>query len=416
MDARARILVIDDDQDMCAACQRILSRQGLLVDTATRGEEGLRRIESDGYDVVLLDVMMPDANGIDLLAPIRARDPHLVCVVVTCLATTDVAVRAIKEGAYDFITKPFTPDDLLLVVRQALERRHLAKEAERLARIEEEAKRLAEEKARLEAVDHTRIECIRLITHELRAPIAAIQSYLNLILEGIVPQEQLMTVIAKAELRARQQLELIADLLEWSRVKEAPMPKEAGLSRLDTALEDVVEQFEAQAAEKHLQLGVEVSGDIPPVRAGPEALKSVWTNLVGNAIKYTPDGGSVQIRLACHDGHVVGQVSDSGIGIPEEARPRLFTEFFRAKNAKAFCKQGTGLGLAIVRQIIEGAGGRIEVDSEVGRGTVVTFTLPLADAEPLAERPADGCPKCFALGRAVARAQRRAGRADPARR
>ncbi len=378
----ARILVIDDDPDMCEACQRILGRQGLIVELTTSGREGLAKVQSDGYDLVLVDVMMPDVNGIDLLEPIRAHDPEIVCVVITCCSTVDIAVRAIKQGAYDFITKPFTPDDLLLVVRQGLERRQLALEAARLHYIEAEAKHLAEEKSRLEAIDRARTECIRLITHELRAPIAAIQSYLNLILDGCVPPEKVVEVVAKAEARARQQLDLIADLLELSQVKEKPVCSTVPLCDVAEILREVVEELETQAAVKQLQVELSIADDVPPVRILADQLRSIWTNLIGNAIKYTPEGGRVDIVLRREDGWVRGEVRDTGIGIPADAQARLFTEFFRAKNAKAFCPQGTGLGLAIVRNIVEAAGGRITVESQVGQGTTFRVVLPTpADSE-----------------------------------
>jgi signal transduction histidine kinase len=114
------------------------------------------------------------------------------------------------------------------------------------------------------------------------------------------------------------------------------------------------------------------------VLAGADQLKSVWSNLIGNAIKYTPVGGRVQVSLSHGGDQLVGQVRDTGIGISAEAQARLFTEFFRAENAKAFSRQGTGLGLTIVKRIVEDAGGRIWVESEPGKGTTFTFTLPVA--------------------------------------
>lgn len=380
MNQPAKILVIDDELGMREGCKRALTPHGFMVDAAESGTEGLRKIRADGYDLVLLDVMMPDINGIDLLEPIHAHDPEIVCVIITGYATVEMAVRAIKEGAYDFITKPFTSDDLLLVINRGLERRRLSLEAKRLQSVEAEARRLAEEKARLEAIDQAKTEFIRMVTHELRAPIAAIQSYLKLILEGFVPPEKQREVIEKAEARARQQLALIADLLELGQLKEAKARYQEVLVSVDDVLQEVAGQFDGQAAQKNLQLKVNIAHNLPPVRAVPDQIKSVWTNLISNAIKYTPDGGTVEVSLYCDDGQVIGQVRDTGIGIPDEAKERLFTEFFRAKNAKAFNREGTGLGLAIIKRIIENAGGHIWVESEVGKGSTFTFVLPVAES------------------------------------
>src|SRR5512136_3021394 len=126
-----RILVIDDELGICQAIQRALHPTGYKVDTTTSGEDGLKKIKESGYDLVLLDVMMPGVSGIDLIASIHEYDPEIVCVIITGYATVELAVRAIKHGAYDFLTKPFSVDDLLLAVSQGLERRRLSLESKR---------------------------------------------------------------------------------------------------------------------------------------------------------------------------------------------------------------------------------------------------------------------------------------------
>jgi signal transduction histidine kinase len=108
-----------------------------------------------------------------------------------------------------------------------------------------------------------------------------------------------------------------------------------------------------------------------------DQVKSVWSNLLSNAIKYTPEGGQIRVLLRRADSYLLGQISDTGIGIPDEAKSQLFNEFFRARNAKELNITGTGLGLAIVKQIVEGAGGNIWFESQVGRGTIFSFTLPI---------------------------------------
>lgn len=395
MNPPAKILVIDDELGIREGCKRALLPQGFIVDVAENGEEGLQKVRSDHYDLVLIDVMMPGVSGIDLLAPIHEVDPETVCIIITGYATVELAVRAIKQGAYDFITKPFTFDDLMLAVNQGLERRRLSLEAKRLQGVEAEARRLAEEKARLEEIDRAKRAYVRQVTHELRAPIAAIQSYLRLILEGYVPPERLHDIVQRAEFRAQEQLNLIADLLELSRIQEVQAREAPVLVQMEDLLRQVLEQVAAQAQEKKQQLQATIASDLPPVRAVPDQIKSVCTNLIGNAIKYTPEGG--QIRVDCAPWQASGdeaqktdlrpgarylrlRVSDTGIGIPPQAQQRLFTEFFRAENAKRFTRQGTGLGLAIVKQIVEATGGRIWVESEVEKGSTFTVVLPAAEA------------------------------------
>ncbi len=372
----ARLLVIDDEFGIREGCRRVLSPQGYTVDVAANAAEGFACLQSGQYDLVLLDVMMPDMNGLHLLGHIREHDPEIVCIVITGYATIQMAVTAIKQGAYDFLTKPFGVDDLLLVVERGLEHRRLLQEQRRLREMEAEAARLAAEKSKLEEINRAKTAFIRLVTHELQAPIAAIDSYLRLILDGFVPPEQQREILARAEARAQEQMALIADLLEFGRLRDGQRSGRIRAVRLDVLLRRLLDTFQNQAAQKGIILEAIIPEEVAPVRGVMTEFKSVWTNLIGNAIKYTPAGGHVTVRVWSEGDQVIGQVSDTGIGIPAEALGKLFQEFYRADNAKAVAAHGTGLGLAITRQIIESSGGRIEVASELGRGTVFTFYLP----------------------------------------
>jgi signal transduction histidine kinase len=376
---QARILVIDDETGIREGCRRALTPQGHFVDTAENGQEALQRVRAGNFDLALIDVMMPDISGIDLIASIHQHDPEIVCVIITGYATVELAVRAIKQGAYDFLTKPFTTDDLLLVVDQGLERRRLSLETRRLQAIEAQAKQLAEEKARLEELDRAKVAFIRLVTHELQAPISAISTYLDLILNEYIPPEQQREYLERSQERAKEQLDLIADLLEFGRLKEAKSTGVPEIVQVDQVLRMVIDGLESQAHEKKLVIDTDIAPGLGPVFMPAGQVKSVWTNLVSNAIKYTPENGSIAILLCQQDKEVLGQVKDTGIGIPEEAKASLFTEFFRAKNAKDLNLPGTGLGLAIVKQIIENAGGRIWVESEVGKGSTFSFVLPVIE-------------------------------------
>ena len=382
--ASGRILVIDDEPGIREGCRRVLGAQGFQVDVAEDGQTGLRKVQEGGLDLVLLDVMMPGVSGIDLIAPIHAHDPEIVCVIITGYGNVELAVEAIRQGAYDFINKPFTADDLVLRVKQGVERRRLSLESRRCLLVEQESRQLNEEKAHLEEINRAKTSFVRLVTHELRAPIAAIQSYLRLILDGYVPPEREREIIGRAEIRAQEQLALISDLLEFSRLQDGRVSDKASMANLGDILRDVVQQFEGQASQKNQQLDVSISCSLPPVRVMSDQFKSVWVNLISNALKYTPAGGAISVRLVCHDDDIIGEVTDTGIGIPAEAQEHLFDEFFRAPNAKAITEQGTGLGLAIVKQVIERSGGSISFVSEEGKGTTFRFTLPVVDSSLLA--------------------------------
>jgi two-component system sensor histidine kinase/response regulator len=378
------ILVIDDEIGICEGVKRALTPQGFRVETALNGDAGLKIITAGGIGLVLLDVMMPGTSGIDLMASIHQQDAEIVCIIITGYATVELAVHAIKQGAYDFLTKPFSVDDLLMTVNQGLERRRLSLEAQRAQKIEAERQRLVEESARLEELAQAKQQFIRLVTHELQAPVNAIEYYLNLILEGYVPEEKMTDTLRKCIVRAQEERALIADLLELGNIQvlgeqEHPVPVQ-----LEDALQQVLETFQEQASQKKIDLTVAIDPDLPPVTGILDQFKSLWSNLISNALKYTPERGKVTVNLRLNRGvsgqglSLIGEVNDNGIGIPTEDQPQLFTEFFRAKNAKALNIPGTGLGLVIARKVVEAAGGHILVTSTPGTSTTFSFILPVA--------------------------------------
>jgi len=384
-----RVLVIDDEPGIRQGCQRALSSQEFRVDTAANGEEGLQLIRQHLYDLVLIDVMMPGINGIELISLIHEQDPDTVCLVITGYATVELAVSAIKEGAYDFLTKPFTTDELLLAVNQGLEHRHLRKESQRLQFVELEARRLEAERLRLEELDRSKAAFIRLVTHELKSPVNAIITYLDLIQGGYIESQEIPKYLSRCQERAQEVLELISDLLRYGRMKELHAEGQVEPVNVGEILEQVIRQYEPEAQEKGIGLTIQISPDLQPVQSTVDEVQCLWSNLLSNALKYTMEGGKIDVSLqkagasreVSHQvmPQLVGQVRDTGIGIPEEEQNRLFSEFFRARNAKSLNIAGTGLGLAIVRQIVEKMGGEISVESELNRGTCFTFRLPISE-------------------------------------
>jgi signal transduction histidine kinase len=370
------ILVIDDEANICEGIKRALRPEGFHVDSASSGQEGLQKVREGGFGLVLVDVMMADISGIDLIPAIHEHDPNIACIVITGYATVELAIRAIKQGAYNFLTKPFSVDELTLAINQGIEHQQLMLESKRLLAAESESRRLADEKKRLEELDKAKKMFFRLMTHELQAPLSAIQSYLQLMLEEYLTPEQHKDILQRCIIRLEEEKKLIGDLMELGRLQAiGPAPDTAPV-QLGELLRQVVDELGSQAGQKNLRLTVKIEEDVPTVNGSPKLFKSLWENLLGNAIKYTLPGGEVSADLRLKNGQVVGEVRDTGIGIPAEEQGHLFEEFFRATNAKSMKLRGTGLGLAIVKRVVDDAGGRIRVESVEGKGATFTFTLP----------------------------------------
>jgi len=322
---------------------------------------------------------MPGMSGLEMWQQAQQLDPDLICVIITGYATVELAMQAIREGAHDFIAKPFTSELLLQVINRQLERRQLRREAERVQALQEEARELARAKAELEKLEAVEGRFMLTMVHILRAPVAMLKNSIQLIRKGYVPPEEQPALLERAEQRAGELLTTLDELLILAYLKES-----VGLTKAETvSMADVLEGVLATSKGQADQQGVTVTADVadrPHVTANPDHVKTLWTHLLSNAIRHTPAGGqvTVSLRMNREQGQVIGAVSDTGIGIAVEDIPRIFEEFYRTEEAKAMQETGTGLGLPIVQQVVEMYGGTIEVESVVGQGSTFRFTLPLA--------------------------------------
>jgi signal transduction histidine kinase len=232
------------------------------------------------------------------------------------------------------------------------------------------------------AMSHERTWFMMKVAHNLRAPLAGMLSILEVVRDGYLGpiNDNQNEYLRRLDRRARTMLALVNELMALSRNRQRREAEPAAATELSVLARRVQRTFQDKAAEKRIGFQVNLPPDLPDVRGRLETVEQMLENLVSNAIKYTPADGSVEVRFARANGTVRIEVSDTGIGIPTEDRAKLFTEFFRAENAKAMEEVGTGLGLAIVKDIVDQLGGRIFMESEQGVGTIFVVHLPIAPA------------------------------------
>lgn len=378
MEEKGRILVIDDELGIREGCRRALVPEGYQVDIAATINEGQQKIKEGKYDLVLLDVMMPDGSGIEMLQHIRRKDPEIVCVIITGYATVELAVSAIKKGAYDFISKPFTADLLQLTVSQGMERRRLIQDTHRLKEVEKEAEQLTLAKEEMERLDRFKSAFMLIVAHELRSPVGGAQSLIRTLIRGLAGEvnEKQKDILRRIDNRMDILMELINDLLSLAASKTAESDQSLVDVDLLGMLNKTVEHFRIEAESKGINLEFRTGDRKPVVQATEDGVEKILRNLIGNAVKYTPSGGQVRVNAIESDHQIRIDVTDTGIGIPEEDLQRIGEEFFRAKNAKKSEIQGTGLGLSIVKQYIDKFGGDMNVVSEIGKGTTFSVSFP----------------------------------------
>jgi two-component system sensor histidine kinase/response regulator len=351
------VVVIDDDYAMRLSCRKILSKLGFHVETFENGAQGLESVASLKPALVVVDLKMPGISGMDVIPRVREIDRDIIIIVITGYATIDTAVEAMKSGAYDFLPKPFSPEELRLIVHRGLDRRKLALRSKRAEMERELLKR----------------RFVSFVSHQLKTPLVAIHQYLGVLKyldNGADPKR--IEWFDRCLARTEEMQALVHDWLTLAKLEGQCLAQR----RLRVDLKEIVTAVLAAQAEPAASRNVTLESRLPEcdcaVRGDPNCVSVLVENLVVNAIKYNKPGGSVTVSAEAADGEVELAVSDTGIGIPEQYRERLFDEFFRVGDGE---DGGTGLGLAICRKVATELGGGIRVESEVGAGS--TFRVRL---------------------------------------
>ncbi|HZQ81474.1 MAG TPA: ATP-binding protein [Gaiellaceae bacterium] len=358
---RDRVVVVDDNEDMKDYIVRLLERHW-RVDAYRNGLDALAAIRLDPPTLVVTDVMMPGLDGFGLLQALR-DDPATAAIpviVVSARAGEDSSVEGLDLGADDYLTKPFSARELVARVRANLE----------LARLRAEA-------GRLSALEEVRSRVITTVSHELRTPVTAIYGAARTLQrEDVLDPETRRELQAVIGVESERLARITSEILTTESLAAGLVPLERAPFDVRDVLTEAIRAAEARRAD-----GIEFELDLPdePVVVDTDRtrLQQVITNLLDNAIKYSPEGGDVLTSLAVVDGSATIVVADHGIGVPDDLRERLFERFYRVDPELTRGVSGSGLGLYICRQIMEALGGRIAVAANAPQGTRFTVSLPL---------------------------------------
>ena len=364
-----RVLVIDDEAGMRVGASRVLDGfQVALPDTdenvrmevalAESGEEGLEKMETSKFDIVLLDHKLPGMSGLDVLERLNQRRDDALVIMITAYASLDVAVSATKRGAFDFLAKPFTPEELRDAVRKAA-RHHI---------LRWQARKLAQEKRQV------RFQFLSVLVHELKAPLVAVEGYLRLLQEGADP-ETAARAVDRSLVRLDGMRKLIVDLLDLTRIESGQKAREFASVDLVEVARAAIETALPAAQERSIALELHAPDPVV-MQADRGEIEIMLNNLVSNAVKYNRDGGRVDVTVSDGPAGVTMVVKDTGIGMTKEETAKLFGEFVRIKNAKTRNILGSGLGLSILRKLATLYGGDVTVVSQPDVGTTFTVHLP----------------------------------------
>ena len=362
MDTIPKILIIDDEEIVIDSCTHILANSGYQIATARNGTLGLELLQQENPDLVFVDLKMPGISGMDVLEKIQEFDSTIVTVVITGFATVSSAVEAMKKGAYDFLPKPFTPDEMRLIARRALDKRALVLETIALRR---EKEMLREQFAAI-------------VSHEIKSPLGAVQQNLFALdsdLSDKLSDEQ-KEKIKRLQNRIKDLIKLVNTWLRAISVDISSIREGFAPLSISDALAKALENVESHSVRKDIHIETKIKEPIETINGNEVTLVEAFVNIIGNALKYTHMGGQISINAMKENDQILVEIKDSGVGISREDLPHIFDDFY-VGITKPEGERRSGVGLAITKRIIEAHDGSITVESELGSGSTFTVRLPV---------------------------------------
>ena len=371
------ILVVDDVQQNIQVVGTMLREAGYSIMPATNGAAALQRVQKKLPDLILLDLMMPEMDGLEVCRRLKADPAAQPIPIIFLTASNEMShlVQGLEAGAVDYVTKPFNPPELLARVRTHLELKHAR---DTIVRYGQELSRLNEEKN----------EFMGIAAHDLRNPLGAITGYAEIILEeaaSLQPapperferaRQEMTECASRINETSRRMAEMVQNLLDANRIERGEMQLNLAPTDLGPALKSVVETQRPHATAKQQAIHLETPATPAMALVDRSVTVQVLENLLSNAVKYSPPGKNIFVRLKQSTDTVRCEVQDEGPGLSAEDQKRLFGKFARLSAKPTGGEHSTGLGLSIVKKMVEAMNGRVWCESELGKGATFVVQFP----------------------------------------
>jgi signal transduction histidine kinase len=431
--ATGSLLVVDDEESVAVTMGAILELDGYRVAISTSGADAFRKLHESEFDLVLTDLRLDDADGLTIVSEIGRVHPDTISIILTGYASLESAINALREGAYDYLIKPCDVDELRAVVARGIERRQLGVQlrahvaelqqanttiyrmnAELQDRVDQATAELQERMAelarandeiaslyrdaqsnveRLRQLDRLKSRFLSMASHELKTPLTSVSGLSQVLLRRMRRRleqgppgaeewgDEQRGHVERLEVLNSQTARLgrlIDELLDVSRIESGKLDFRWAPLNLAVMVQEVAARLQLTTASHEIQVDLDSVTD--PVMADRDHLEQVLDNLLANAIKFSPGGGTIRVALRAAPDGVVLSVSDAGVGIPPEQLEAIFGLFYQAEDPVSRRTGGMGLGLYISKEIVTRHGGRIWADSAPNEGSTFSVALPRAPA------------------------------------
>ena len=382
MNKETQALFVDDEESIVDGMQRLFNKEPYGVVATTDIEHARKTLAQGTIKVIVCDHRMPVMLGVKFLGEVKAKYPDVIRILFTGYTDFPMVEEAINQGEiYRFISKPWKTTELLVAVRQAIAHYDLVEENKELF---EETKRRTEE---LEITNKKLIDMYKIqreftstVSHELRTPLASIKTGVDLVFKrmagDINPQQE--EVLSRAQKSVEHLQRLVSDILDLTKIESGKMQMDFKIQGINEVIEEVIYTQQDVAKSRGLYLKAELDPQLSKAPFDKDRIIQVLNNLISNAIKFTKHGGiTIKTEDKSANNHIIISVIDTGKGIAESDFQKLFQKFQQLEPAEKNEKGGSGLGLAICKEIVLRHGGRITVESTLGKGSTFSFVLPI---------------------------------------
>ena len=372
--ANLNLLIVDDEPGIRSGIRRILANFSVdfpflkeefvfTIEEAESGEDAIKIIDNNSIDIVLLDNKLPGMDGIEVLEYINKKQYDCSVMMITSYASLDLAIKATNNGAYNFVPKPFTPQELKTSIEGITKNLYLRRMTKQLNTVGKQI----------------RFQFLSVLSHELKSPINAIEGYLHIMEERQVGNnlDDYEMMIQRSLERIRGMRSLIMDMLDLTRLESGKKARDVKKLDLVELMKISKDTMSPMAIQKNIKIFINSNSPKINLIGDQQEIEIIFNNLVSNAVKYNKENGEVNCNLEEEESSIRISVSDTGIGMSEEDIPKLFHDFVRIKNEKTKAISGTGLGLSIMKKIVEEVyHGSVQVESVVDQGTTFTVVIP----------------------------------------